>query len=858
MRANKSALFFLLFTLASFAQVPGQTVVRGIVSDAQNGEPLPFVNISSPGKSTGVTTDFEGQYVFTTLDTIVQIQYTSIGYKTELRKVKSGDKQTINVKMTRDVKTLGEVTIKDKKKRYKNRDNPAVELIRKVIDNKNANRKEQVNAYQYEKYEKVQFALSNITEKFKKKKYLRKFQFIFDNLDTTKLPGKEILPMYLGETISDVYYRKSPKHQKEIVRGVRKVDFDDFIDNEGVAQFVQYLYNDIDIYDNNVTVLTNQFISPISDAGPTFYRYYIMDTVMVDSTRCYQLAFYPRSKSDFQFLGTLYITFDTSYAVRKDEMTISADINLNFVKDLRIVQEFSEVEPHTWLLTKDEISIDFGLSREGKGMGIFGQRAVSFKNFLINQPKPDEFYSGEGKVVEDSATVHDDDYWNQKRHSELTSSEKGVITMIDSVQSIPAFKRFMNLMVLLLAGYKDFGNFEIGPVNTFYSYNPIEGVRFRFGGRTTRKFSPRFNFETYAAYGFNDEQWKYYFGTTYALGKKSFNEWPLHNFKISYQKETKIPGQELQFVQEDNLLLSIKRGENNKLLYNRIFTLDYLHEYTNHFSWQLTYNHLNQAPANYLSDHPVGVLFFNPVSYYENPETNVSNITTSDIGLTLRWAPGEQFYQGKNFRIPMFNQNPIFQLRYNLGVKGMFEGEYDYHKITLDIFKRFYVSPFGFTDVLAEGGIVLGKVPYPLLDIHRANQTYSLQLASYNLMNFLEFVSDRYVAVNVDHFFNGFFFNKIPFVKKLKWREVLSGKLIYGTITDDNNPAYNPELFKFPINEEGVPLTYSLDKQPYVEISAGITNILKIFRVDVIKRLTYLHHPIVSEFGIRARFKVDF
>jgi hypothetical protein len=847
MKKSKFVPAFLIF-LFSFTGLYAQTTVRGTVSDAVTGEPLPFVNISIPGMSTGVTTDFDGNYALTSNDSIIRLQYVNLGYKTETRNVKPGVKQTINVKMTRDVKTLGELTVKEKKKRYKNKDNPAVELIRKVIDHKRMNRKEEIDAYQYEKYEKVQFALSNITEKFKKRKYMRKFQFIFDNLDTTKLPGKEILPMYLSETMSEYYYRQSPKSVKEIVSATRKVDFDNFIDNEGVAQFITYLYNDINIYDNNITVLTSQFISPIADAGPLFYRYYIVDTVMVDDVKCYKMAFYPRSKSDLQFQGELYITFDTNYVVKKDEMTVNADINLNFVKDLRIVQNFDKVEEGGWLLSKDEISMDFGLSK--KGMGIFGQRTVSSKNFVLNQPKPDDFYKGEDKVLEDSATMRSDNYWDKVRHSELTRSEKSVMIMVDSIQSIPAFKRFMNIMVLLFAGYKDFGDIEIGPVNTFYSYNPIEGVRVRFGGRTTRKFNPRVCFETYVVYGFTDERWKYYFGTTYALGKKSFNEFPLHNFKISYQQETKIPGQELQFVQEDNLLLSIKRGENNKLLYNKILGLDYLHEYVNHFSWELQFNYLNQAPA--------GVLIFNPVSYYENPATNVESITTSEFGLTLRYAPGEQFYQGRNFRIPMFNKYPVMQVKYFMGVKDLFKGEYNYNKIIVDVFKRFYVSPFGFTDVLLEGGQVFGHVPYPLLAIHRANQTYSLQLASYNLMNFLEFVSDRFVALNIDHFFNGFFFNKIPVFNRLKLREVITGKIIYGIVSDNNNPDYHDDLFKFPVNPDGTPLTYSLDKRPYIEVSAGISNILKIFRVEVIKRLTYLDHPVVSEYGIRARFKLDF
>jgi len=851
----------LLLPLLLFAQPA--TIIKGVVTDVKTHEPIPFVNITQEGNVKGTTTDFYGQYLLQTFDTVHQLTYSNISYKTEVRNVDFGKTQIINVKMAPAVKEIQEITIKGKKKRYRNKDNPAVELIRKVIEHKKDNRKDEIPAYQYEKYEKVQFALSNISQKFKNKKYLKKFQFIFDNIDTTKLEGKEVLPMYIKENLSDVYYRKSPHGKKEILKGTKQVSF--YIGDENIQVFTGYLYQDIDIYKNSVMVLTNMFISPIADAGPLFYRYYISDTTVVNNKKCYKLTFYPRNKSDFEFQGDLYISADSNYSVLKDEMTIFPEANINFVKELKINQEYEEVVADSsssskqrgdsasatssyWLLTKDEISIDFGIRKNG--MGIFGQRSVSMKDFLLNKPKEDAFYKGEEVVVLDSAKEHSEEYWREHRHSELTKSEAGAYKIMDTIQTIPAFKNFMNWMILILAGYRDLGLFEIGPVSTFYSYNPVEGIRARFGGRTTRKFSPRFNFETYGAYGFLDQQWKYYFGAIYGFGKKPFDLWPLHTLLISYQQETKIPGQELQFVEEDNALLSIKRGVNTKLLYNKIFTLDYLHEYSNHFSTDLTFKHLIQAPG--------GTLFFNPIDYYEHPESRIPYITTSEFNLGLRYAPKEQFFEGKNFRTPMYNQYPILEAHYNVGIKGFLNSDYDFQNLTVSIFKRFYVTPLGYSDFFLQGGMVFNQVPYPLLDIHRANQTYSLQLQSYNLMNFLEFVSDRYVELHVTHFFNGFFFNKIPLFKRLKWREVATAKILYGTISDLNNPALHPNLFKFPVAQDGTPLTYSLDARPYIEVSAGIANVFKLFRIEVIRRITYLDHPNVSEYGLRARFKFDF
>ena len=420
--------------------------------------------------------------------------------------------------------------------------------------------------------------------------------------------------------------------------------------------------------------------------------------------------------------------------------------------------------------------------------------------------------------------------------------------MIDSVQRVPAFKRTMDIVMLVMSGYRSLGNLEIGPVSTFYSYNPIEGVRLRFGGRTTPKFSKKINFETYLAYGNKDNEYKYYLGTTYSLTSKSIYEFPVKSIRLSYQNETKIPGQELQFVQEDNILLSIKRGVNDKLLYNKTFRIEHLNEFPNHFSFAVGYSFIRQSPG--------GNLYFNPYKYASDANNN-GHINISEAYLTLRFAPHEQFYQGKSYRTPIANKYPIFQLQYTIGSKFL-ENNYDYQNLRLSIAKRFFPSILGYTDVIWEAGKIFGKVPYPLLFIHRANQTYSYQITSYNMMNFLEFVSDQYTSLNIDHCFNGFVFNKIPLLKRLKLREVATCKILYGSMSKTNDPNLQTGLFKFPTDNTGNPITYTLEQKPYVEASLGISNIFKFFRIDLVKRLTYLDHPNITSTGIRVRFKLDF
>jgi len=848
MKVLKLYYLFILFSFFTVKLHAQNTIVSGVIKDSKTGESLPFVTVFFDESGVGTTTNEKGYYTIETQRSFNKIKVMCVGYKPQSREVIPGKEQVIDFKLVMEAKQLSEVTVKAGKSKYRNKDNPAVELIRKVIDHKAENRKEGFDFYEYEKYEKVQFALSNVTEKFQGRKAFKKFQFVFENLDTTKLEGKPVLPVFLKESISNVRYRKSPRVKKEIINANKTVAFEGYLDNQGLDAYMKYLYQDINIYDNNITLLTNQFISPIANLAPTFYKYFITDTITENNARFVQLAFVPRNHSDFLFQGHMLITLDSSYAIANIDMGVNKDINLNWVKELKIVQSFRKSETQGYVLVNEEFSADFGLSK-GK-MGIFGQRTVSYKDFQVNQPRPENDYMGDAVVTADSANILPDSYWESNRHTQLSKSEKGVYTTIDSIKKVPAFKRSLDVLVLLFAGYKTLTPyFDMGPLSTFYSFNPVEGFRLRFGGRTTNSFSKRIVFEGYGAYGFKDEKWKYYGGATLSLTKRSIYEFPVKSIKASYQRETKIPGQELQFVQEDNILLSFKRGSNDKWLYNDIVNVEYLNEFKNHFSFAIGYKNWVQKAA--------GGLHYNKVDYNDYL-TNIKQLQTSEFSLTLRWAPGENFYQGKTYRIPISFKNPIFTFRYVQGIKGFLGGEYDYQYFSLNVYKRFYLSQLGYTDVVLEGGKTFGTVPFPLLTIHRANQTYAYQLQSYNLMNFLEFASDQYASISLDHSFNGFFFNKIPLFKKLKWREAVTTKVLYGSIRNDNNPTLNPELLKFPITPDGVPITYSLSEKPYIEGSIGISNIFKFFRVDLVKRFTYIDHPEVSQLGIRARFKFDF
>lgn len=862
MKSLRFLLSVAAVLLLSSTALWGQQVTKitGHVYDANTKEALPFVNIIFVGTTIGTVTDVEGRFELETNTATTELQASFLGYEKLVKKVEIGARNRIDFRLREKALIGQEIVVTEKKQKYRNKDNPAVRLIREVLDNKNKLSKEGLDFYQYNQYEKVQVDINNVTDKFKDKGIFKNFQFIFEYVDTSDLNGKVYLPIFLRENVSDVYYRKNPnKTTKEWQTGNKIVGFEGYVDNQGISMLLDKLYQEIDIYDNNVQLLGQQFISPLHSLAPTFYKYFILDTLVEDSHELIQLAYTPRNDQQLAFSGYMWITNDTQRAVKKIEMSILDNVNVNFVKDLKATQEF-EYKGDGWLLTKDEITIDFDISVSRDGIGLFGTRTVSYKDYLLNQEAEAKWYKGVDYLqVDENAMEKDEAFWDDARHEELSQAEENIYLMTDSIQSIPAFKRAADIAVLLLAGYTDVGPWSVGPVNTFYSFNDVEGFRGRFGGRTNTKLSKQFRFETYGAYGFKDKKWKYFAGALYSFNRKGFNVYPFHEINLSYQKDTKFPGQQLEFIQEDNILLSIRRGVADKMYFNSKLYFDYFKEHRSRISYRLSFTKLNQKPY--------GTMNFTQITGPELKDSvSVDGINTTEFGVHLRFAPNEQFYQGATYRLPIFNQFPIFNLKFYSGVKDVLGGDYNYQELEFSVFKRFQLSLFGFTDVIVSAGKIFGEVPFPLLFQHRANQTYSYQLQSYNMMNFLEFTSDQFVSLNVTHFWNGFIFNRIPLLKRLKWREVMTFKALYGSVSDANDPSQNSDLFLFPEYVDGTPnrgggwvgVDGNHTNVPYVEASVGIMNVFKMFRFDLVQRITYLDNPQVSNLGIRGRFRVEF
>nr|WP_294950156.1 DUF5686 and carboxypeptidase-like regulatory domain-containing protein [uncultured Mucilaginibacter sp.] len=843
------SIFLLLLSLTAVTRLYAQaTVVKGTITDAKTHQPMPYVTVTFANSTIGGGTNTQGRYSISTTGKYTQIQVTFVGFKTATRTIEAGKEQEINIALTEDNHAINEVVVKSgKKKKYTNKDNPAVELIRKVIAHKEQNQLENYNFAEYKQYERMSFALSNLSEKFKSKRIFKNYQFLFREQDSTAIGGKTLLPLYQEEKLSDNYYRKSPYAKKQVISANKQVKYDEsFVDNQGLTAYFNRMYQDINIYDNNVSLLSNQLLSPIADHSPDYYKFFITDTLKDQQPNLIELSFTPRNTNGLLFEGRIYITMDGNYAVQNAVLNVNKNINLNFVRQMQATLAFEKNSDGKYHLSQSDLKIDFGLNKN-KGGGVYGERLVSINNFVVNSPRTDDTYKGPAQVVAANADEKDDKYWLMTRPDTLDPAAASIYKNIDSLQTIPSFKKTMDIATLVLAGYKNYGKFEVGPANTFYSFNPVEGFRLRLGGRSTPQLSKRYYFETYGAYGTKDKEWKYFLSSTYSLNNKSIYSFPQNYIRASFQHDTKVPGQELQFVQESNFLLSFKRGANDMWLYNDIFRLDYVHEFSNHLSYSLGFKKWNQNAA--------GALRFQ--NLLPNGNLNdVGTIHTSEVSGSVRWAPHEKFYQGKLYRTPIPDKYPIFTLSYAQGIKGLAGGDYNYQNITGNISKRFYLSQLGFTDVSTEGGYLFGQVPFPLLDIHHANQTYAFQLYSYNLMNFQEFVSDHYASIAIDHNFNGFLFNRVPLLKKLKLREIIDFKALWGGVRSENDPMNHANLLRFPAGANGG--TYALGSTPYIEGSVAVGNIFKILRIDLVKRFTYLDNPGAPEYGVRAFVKFDF
>ena len=844
---------FLLCSLTSYAQ--GVTKVSGKVYEAETGEPLAFVNVIFNGTSVGTSTDLDGSFEIESRFVSDSLCANFLGFNEQCIYIPRESRQrNLEFRLTQKQLQLKNVVVVAKKGRYRKKNNPAVDLMRKVIANKKDNRLEGQDHYSFEQHEKIQIDLNNITDEFKDRKIFNSFDLLWNYLDTSNVNGKVYLPIFLREVISDIYYRKSPSTQKEYQKAIKLTKFDEQMDDKSINDVIEFLYKDIDIYDNTIPLLDHSFISPISPLAINFYRFYILDTTVVNGLSSIRLGFIPKNKSNFGFTGDLYVSNDDRHTVTRADFGIIGDINLNFINDIKVSQDFEPLpeDGERFVLTKDEIVIDYSIAKNG--IGLYGTRTLGYRDFNFEPPDDPSVFNPIDRIIKvDGAFELGDSYWDEERIIDLNDNQEDLYEMIDTLISLPAYRRLITGVRIVSSGYIPFPTFDIGPLPTFYSFNQVEGSRIRLGGETNLNFSKNILFEGYGAYGFRDKRFKFKTGLTYSFNK-DWKRNPRHFLRAIYQQDVSFPGQELTFAQQDNVLLSLRRGATNFMFLDKEFILQYTRE-TPGFAYDISFIDRIRRPY--------GDLILNFIGENGEPDF-LREINTATFGASIEIAPNKQFIQGRQYRRPIINEYPVWTVRYEGSVDGFLGSDYSFHKLELGVFKRFNLSILGHTNIGLEAGKIWGDLPYTELFIPPANQSFAYQRETFNMMNFLEFISDQQVFLRAEHYFKGFILNRIPLLKKLKLREVATFKLVYGTLSDSNNPELTDGIPLFNVNEDGVPISYLFTDGAYMEGSIGLTNIFKVLRIDLVKRFNYLDHPNVPRLfgtdglGLRARFKVEF
>ena len=833
------------------------TSASGIVKDSITGEPLPFVSVYFDGSTIGAMTDDNGTFTLQNNQGYTKLAAASLGYDTKFIDLKPGKKNdNLEVLLKPTAFEISEVVVKPKREKYTRKDNPAVELIKKVIAHKNDNRIEAKPEYQTEVYEKLSLSLDNFNPNLDKNKFLKKFKFIKNYLDTSEFNGKPILTVSVRENLSDFYYRKSPKAEKTIVRAKRMQGIDKTLDDGGgITSNLEEIFKSINIFDNNIPILLNRFVSPLSSTlATTYYHYYIMDTLDVGGDKCVDLAFVPANSESYGFTGRLYITLDGNYAVKKVLLNTPANINLNWVDKLRIEQEFKQMPDSTWVLDQENTFVNFYVVKGTQQL--YAHQLRNYDNYNFNVQNADSVFGLLGALhVLPEATAQPDTFWTHNRPIPLKEKEDALKDLLGQLRKVPAFNAIIKTAEILITGYiptandKKVTKFDFGPMNTTFSANHLEGFRMRVGGMTTANLNPYWFASGYLAYGTNDRKIKYNLKLTHSFTKKEYHEGenPVNNLSFIQEDDVYTPGQDFLFTSKDNIFVAWKVGEPvTKMQYIRKSVLQYEKEWLNGLTWKSWIMNQNNEAAGtlqYIKRDESGNLY------------HIKDFTTSEIGTQLRFAPGERAYNGRSGKESVFNLSkdaPVFKLSHQLGIKGVLGGDYNYNHTEISAEKRIWLSSFGHIDAQIKAGKVWDKVPFPLLILPNTNQSITIQPEAFHMMNALEFVTDQYVSFNATYYLKGWILNRIPGIKWLRLREVLSFNMIYGGLTDKNNPTLTPGLFLLP---DG---TQPLGSTPYMECSVGLENIFKILRIDYYRRLTYLDHPDIKKGGIRIALRFTF
>lgn len=815
----------LLLLLTPWLSLAQETVVRGKVTDANTGDPIPFVNVVFVNSTVGATTDFDGNFELKTSSPTDTVLASYIGYKPKKKPVVKGGTTIINFQLEEDVTKLTELV-------FLAGENPAFEILRNVVRNKNKNDKRKFSAYEYDTYTKIEIDVDNISEKLRKRRVMKKITQVLDSVDRIAgEDGKPILPLFISESVSKFYFRDNPqlRYEKILKSKVSGVGVED---GTLVTQFVGSSFQEYNFYQNWLNIVSKDFVSPIADGWRLYYEYDLTDSLYVGDHYCYRLDFFPKSPQDLAFTGTIWITKD-EYALKQVDVMVGKQANLNFIEKIRIQQELEPTAEGAWLPVKNRVLIDVSELTNGSA-GMLAKFYTSNKNFVVNKPYPASFYDRPIVMAEDARLNEDNEYWDNIRHEPLSETEKNVYKMIDTLQSIPVVKTYTDIIKIVVDGYYDAGKIYIGPYIGFVAYNNVEGLRLQTGFKTSEDLSKKWVIRGQVGYGFDDDRVKYSGSIQRILSR---NHWTTVDVRM--RSDIGRLGVDDEALSDNYLFLAAQR-------WGRFRQGFYFDESRINFQRELFKGFTQRVAFRYLTFDPI----FN-FGYYPEPDDHTIPISnqyeTSELIVESRFARDEVFIQDGNERLSLgTTQWPVITLRYTRGFKGIVDTDFNYTKLRLSLYKRIRFGPLGTGYLNLTGEYVFDPIPYSLLTPHLGNQTPIYTSVTYNLMNFSEFVSDRYAALQYQHHFEGFLLNRIPLMKKLKWRLVGSANVIYGGMSD-----MNKRLIPQPTPDQDYTSVGFLDRgKPYVELGYGVENIFKFFRVDFVHRLSYLENPDIEKFKV--------
>ena len=839
------AITFLLLGVIANAQT---VIISGKVTDKQTEEAVSFANIFIRGTSIGTQTDFDGKYKFEVKLPADSLCASSIGYNKTFRKISVAKEQIINFQLERADYNLQEVIIVPGV-------NPALRIVKETVARKHSHNKQKLDSYGYEAYNKIEIDLDDLSEKFKNRKIFKPFKFVFNNIDSTT-EEKPFLPFFLSETVSDFHYRKTPIDRREIIKASKVSGINDM----SITQFLGNMYIESDVYADWIELMKRQFVSPLSQVGMVSYFYYLIDSQMIDNFWCYKIQFLPKSKGGLTFEGDMWIA-DSVFALKQISMKVTSDADVNFVKKISLYNEFVPVKDSVWMLKKEKLIINF--IKPQKAPGLIGRKTASYKNFLVNETAQtlDSLFKKEKSdiTVNDSANLRSTAYWNSIRHDTLSFTEQKIYTMIDTLRNLPIMKTYLDLIQTIYLGYKDLGPVSIGNIFSFVSNNKVEGWRLKFGMTTSNKFSKTVMFGGYAAFGFRDLKVKY--GAEFLwLLKKS----PRMSIGATYRSDLSSISNYNNYFGNGGLLTNfgVRRIEEGKYIPMKLVAVREL-KADFYKEWKVGYSMKFAFVNRYLQ--PVGDFKF---SYHTTEKdlrknTDITSATISEFVFTQRFAWQEKFVSGEFKRLSLGSKYPIVYLQYGVGAKRIMKGEFNYQRIACGISDNEPLGPIGRIYFQVEVGKTFGTLPFLFLNMPNASETYIYNAGGFNTIRDYQFIADRYVSVIINHHLGGVLLNRIPGIRKLKWREVWSMRMWWGDISRANYVANYANMKDNPANNGIIQLEVA-DKIPLMEFSFGIENILKIFRVDMFWRATHLDKRgsafsfRYGNFGVRAGLQIQF